>query len=144
MLTWQTHSQNTLVFRLRAKTNTVERRVEALRVFTTLTRVRAGTQFVHGQTDSLVGLLREGTKRHGTCHEMFHDVLHRLHLVDADRILLPTHEVADEDGLLLGIDELRELLELLVVARSGSQLQGRDGLRVPGMLDAVLAPVELT
>ena len=55
--------------------------MEALVVLTTLTGVAACTEFVHGKTDSLVGLLGECTETHGASHEMLHDVLYRLHLV---------------------------------------------------------------
>ena len=118
--------------------------MEAFTVFTTLAGIASCTQFVHGETDGLVRFFRDGTERHGSCHEVLHDVLDGFHLVDADGVLLPTHEVADEDRCLFLIDESGELLELLVIPRAGSELQGGDGFWVPGVLDAVLAPVELS
>ena len=75
---------------------------------------------------------------------MLHDVLNRLHLVDVDGVLLPADEVANEYRRLLLIDEFRELLEFLVVACAGSQLQCGNGFRVPCMFDSILPPVELT
>ena len=75
---------------------------------------------------------------------MLDDALHGLHLINIYRVALEVQEVADEDRLTLVIDEIGELLEELVVACAGGELQDSDGLRVPGVVDAVLAPVELS
>ena len=58
----------------------------------------------------------QGSETHGTCHKVLNDTLYRLHLVDGGRLcrLLPSEEVADEDGLLLLVHHLLPLLELLV------------------------------
>ena len=87
---------------------------------------------------------RERTEAHGSHHEVLDNILYRFHLIYRYRILLEVEEVADEYRRVFLIDELRILLELSVVARAGGQLQGGNGLGIPGMLDAVLAIVELS
>ena len=86
------------------------------------------------------------TKRHRTCDEVLHDALHAFYLVERRRrcSLLPAEEIADEDRAFLFIYNLSPILEFIVVALTGGQLQFGDGLRVPGVLDAVLAPSKLT
>ena len=91
-----------------------------------------------------MSLLAQGTEAHGTGDEVLDDALHGLHLINIYRVALEVQEVADEDRLTLVIDEIGELLEELVVACAGGELQDSDGLRVPGVVDAVLAPVELS
>ena len=118
--------------------------METFVVFTALTRVGAGSNLVHGQTDGLVCLFRQRTETHGSSHKMLHDVLDGLHLVDADGIALESEEIADEDGRFLLVNQSGKLFELRIVACVGRQLQRGNGLGVPGVLDAVLAVVELT
>ena len=115
-------------------------------VLTALAGVRAGSKLIHGKCQSLMGLNAEGTKRHGSCHKVLHDALHRLYLVYRCRggSLLEAEEVTDEYRTLLLVYQLRPVLELLVRALACSQLQFRYGLRIPGMLDAVFSPRELT
>ena len=115
----------------------------ACRIFTALACVRACTQFVHGQTDGFVRLLAQCTETHGSGHKVLYDLAHRLHLVDGDRIPAEIHEVADKDGVVLLIHQFGEFLELLIIACSRRKLQRGDGLRIPGMPDAILAPMEL-
>ncbi len=114
-------------------------------VFTALARIAARTELVHGQCQCLVCLDAERAERHCTRHEVLHDALHRLNLVERHRLgsLAQTEEVADEDRLRLLIDHSLPLLELLVRAKSRSDLQVGDGVRIPGVLDAVLAVGEL-
>ena len=115
-------------------------------VFTTLTRIRARAELVHCQSQRLVGLNTQGTKRHSASHEMLHNRLHALHLVERYRRcgLFPTKEIADKDRRLFLVDHRFPFLELLITAQTCGQLQVGDGLRVPGVLDAVLAPRELS
>ena len=115
-------------------------------VLTTFTSIRARAEFVHCQSQSLVGLDAQGTKRHRTCDEMLHDALHTLHLIERCRrsSFLPTEEVADKDRALLLIYNLCPILEFIVVALSRRQLQLRNCLRVPRVLYAVLSPRELS
>ncbi len=119
-------------------------RVESLIVLTTLTRVAAGTEGIHGERHCLVGFLGEGTETHGTRYEVLYNLLHRFHLIYRDRILAEVEEVADEDRLRLLVYEFGIFLIECIVALAGSELQGGDGLRVPCVLDTVLAVVELT
>ena len=75
---------------------------------------------------------------------MLYDFFHRLNLVDVDGVVLPVEEVAQEERLRLVVDEALKLLEGLVVAGARGELQRGYCLRVPRVLDAVLAPVELS
>ena len=81
-----------------------------------------------------MGFLADGTEAHGTCDETFHDCLHRLHLFDRNGFILPERKkIAKEDRRLLTVHHLRVLFKFLVTAQAGSQLKGRDCLRIPGM-----------
>ena len=73
---------------------------------------------------------------------MLNDALYRLNLVNRSWLgsLLPTKEVADKDWAFLFINNLCPILELIIVALTGSQLQFCDCLWVPGVLDTILAP----
>ena len=118
--------------------------METLLVLTALARVAARPELVHGQGERLVGLLGERAERHGSGDEVLHDALHGLHLADVDGVALEVEEVADEDGAVLLVGQFSVFLEVLEAVGSHSPLQGNDGLRVPGMADAVLAVVELS
>ena len=133
------------LLRLARQAHAVHRRVIAGIVLAALAGVRARAQTVHGQGQRLVRLDAECTERHGTGDEVLHDALHRLDLVNRRRLrrLLKSEEVAQEDGRFLLVDGLCPFLELLVAALTGGQLQLRNRLRVPGVLDAVPAPREL-
>ena len=127
------------LLRLAGEADTVHRVVEACVVFTTFARVAARAQFVHGQCQCFVCLLADGAERDGTRDEMLYDALYRLHLADVYRVAAEAEEVAQEDGTLLFVHHAGKLLELLVAAGTGGQLQSADGLRVPGVALAVLA-----
>ena len=88
----------------------------------------------------------QGTEGHSAGNEVLHDALHRLDLVDRCRLsgLLESEEVADEYGTLFFIYNLCPILEFVVVALTGRQLQLCNCLWVPSVLDAVLAPSKLT
>ena len=118
--------------------------MESLVIFTSLTRIATCSEGVHGKCHRFVSLLGEGTETHRTCNEVLHDFLDRFYLVDRDRVLAESEEVADEDGLLFVVDKLGVFLKQLIVALAGGKLQRGDGLWVPGMLDAVLTIVELS
>ena len=75
---------------------------------------------------------------------MLDDALYGFYLVYADRLALEVEEVADEYGVLLLVDKFGVFLVFLVVARACGKLQRGDGFGVPGVLDAVLAVVELS
>ena len=79
--------------------------METLVVLAALTGIAASSQLVHGETDGLVGFLRECTETHGSCHKVLYDALHRLHLVDRDGVLLEVEEVAQEDWCVLVVNE---------------------------------------
>ena len=115
-------------------------------VLTTLTSVRACTQFVHGERQCLVGLDAQGAKAHGTSNKVLHDALNGLYLVDRCWLgsLLELKEIADEDRALLLVDNLGPSLESIIIAFPRSQLQLSNRLWVPGVLDAVLAPCKET
>ena len=91
-----------------------------------------------------MSLFAQRTEAHGTGDEVLDDALDGLHLINIYRVALEVEEVADEDRLLLVVDEIGEFLEELIVARARSELQGSDGLWVPCVVDTVLAPVELS
>ena len=131
---------------LRAQAYTVNLRVVAGVVLTTLTGVTAGAQLVHGQCQCLVGLDAQGTETHGTCNKMLNNAFYALNLVDWGWLssLLESEEVADKDGALLLVNQFRPLLELFVVTLTGSQLQLGNGLGVPGVLNTILTPCKLT
>ena len=129
---------------LTAQADAVDRTGIAVAVLTALTGVAACAERVHGQGQRLVSLLAQGTEAHGTGDEVLDDALHGLHLINIYRVALEVQEVADEDRLTLVIDEIGELLEELVVACAGGELECGDRLGVPGVVDAVLAPVELS
>ena len=113
-------------------------------VFATLTRVAARAESVHRQSQCLVGLYAESSETHGSRHEVLHDGVDRLHFVEGRwrRSLLPSHEIANEDRAVFLVNERCPLLELLVAAQTGGQLQTGYRLRVPGVPNAVLAPRE--
>ena len=64
--------------------------MESSRVLAAFACVASASQTVHGQTNGFVCLLAQCSERHGTCHEVLHDALHRLHLADVDRLRLDT------------------------------------------------------
>ncbi len=116
----------------------------ALVVLATLAGVGPCAKGVHGEAESLVSLSRKGTKRHCARDEMLYDLLDWFHLVDVDGVALPVEEVAQEQGFGLVVDEAFKLLECLVVASARGELKRGYSLWVPRVLDAVLAPVELS
>ena len=75
--------------------------MEPFAVLASLARVAARAQLVHGQCQRLVRLLADGAKRHRTRHEVAHDVLHGLYLVNGDGVLLEAEEIAEEDRVRL-------------------------------------------
>ena len=77
---------------------------------------------------------------------MLHDALYGLYLVERNGLssFPEAEEVADEDWVLLFIDSLGPSLEFIVVTQTCGQLQLGNGLWIPGVKDAVLAPRELT
>ena len=133
------------LFGLRTQRHAIHLRVVARIVLATLTRVRACAQFVHRQSQSLVSLDAQRAKTHRTRHEVLHDALHTLHLVDGCGLggTPEAEEVAQEDGRFLLVHQRRPLLEFLVVAPSSGQLQFGNRLWVPSVPDAILAPREL-
>ena len=114
-------------------------------VLATLTRVRARAQFVHRQSQSLVSLDAQRAKTHRTRHEVFHDALHTLHLVDGGRPFstLKAEEVADKDGRFVLVYQRCPLLEFLIIALACGQLQFGNRLWIPSVPDAILSPREL-
>lgn len=91
-----------------------------------------------------MGFLGECAKRHGTCHKVAYDVFDGFHLGDVDGIAAEVEEVAQEDGVGLLVDGLCEAFVGIVVAGTGSELQGSDCFGVPGVAYAVDAVVELS
>ena len=113
--------------------------VEAAGVLASLARVAARAQLVHRQGQSFVRLLADGAEGDGARDEVLDNLLHRLHLFNGYRLAAEAEEVAQEDWMLLLVHQPGELLELGVAAQAGGQLQGTDGVGIPGMLLAVLA-----
>ena len=130
------------LLRLAAKRDALELLVEAFAVLAPFARVAARSQLVHGQRQRLVCLLADGTERHRARHEVAHDVLHRLHLLDGDGVLPEAEEIAQEDGMRLLVGQSGKLLELPVAPQPGGQLQRGNRLGVPGVLFPVLAVAE--
>ena len=130
------------LLRLTAQTDTVHFCVIAGIILTALASVASSAKFVHGQRQCLMGLNTQGTETHRTSHEMLHDALYGLYLVNGRGLVctLEAEEVADEDRRFLLVDEFFPLLELLIAALPCGQLQLGNCLRVPGVLDAVFAP----
>ena len=96
------------LFRLARQRDAVLRGVEPLRVLAALARIASCAQFVHRETDCLVRLLAQCTERHGSCHEVLHNLRDRLHLVETlprplpvragSRYFLKAKEITDKDG----------------------------------------------
>ena len=114
------------------------------RVLTSFAGIRTGSKFIHGQTDGFVRFLAQCTETHGSSHEMLHNLAGGFNLVDGDGILAETHEVADKDWGFFPISSSGKFLELCIVACTGRQLKHGNGLRIPGMFDAISAPMELS
>ena len=112
------------LLRLAAQAHTLHVCMVAGIILTTFTRVASCAELVHRQCQRLMCLDAQCTKTHGTRHKMLHDALHRLHFVEGRRLcrLLPSEEIADEDGLLLLVHHLLPLLKLLVTAQSCGNL----------------------
>lgn len=117
--------------------------MEAVAVLATLTGVASSAQFVHGQRKSLVCFLADGAEGHGTGYKVLHNLRNGLNLVNADRVALEAEEVTQEYRVFLLIGQLGKLLEFLVAAQTGGQLQTGDGFRIPGVLLSALAVREL-
>ena len=139
-----TESTGSHLLGLTGEADAILGRMESFVILTTFTGIASSTEGVHGECHCLVSLLREGTETHRTGNEVLDDFLYRLHLIYRDRILAETEEIADEDRLLLIVNEMCIFLEEIVIALACCELQGGDGLWVPSMLDTVLAVVELS
>ena len=111
----------------------VRRTVKTAAVLASLAGVAARSQLVHSKRESLVSLLADGSERHSSGHETAHYVLHRLHTVYRDGTGLEVEEIAEEYLTVLPVGKRSELLELLIAPQPRGELQGGDGLRVPGM-----------
>ena len=85
-------------------------------ILTALTGVASCAQFIHRQSQSLVGFDTQSAKRHSTCYKMLNNALHRLYLIQRCWLhsLLESEEVTDKDRLLLLVHHSRPLLKLLV------------------------------
>ena len=139
-----TESTRSHLLGLAGEADTILCRVESLVILTTFTGIASSTEGVHGECHCLVGLLGEGTETHRTSNEVLYDFLYWLYLVDRDRVLAEAEEVADEDRLLLIVNEMCIFLEEIVIALACCELQSSDSLWVPSVLDTVLAVVELS
>ena len=88
-------------------------------------------------------LLANRPEGYGSGNKVLHNIVHRLHLLQGDRVTLEAEEVAQEDGTLLLVHQRRELLEFDIASQTCGQLELADGLRIPGVTLAVLAVGEL-
>ena len=75
--------------------------METVVVFTSLARVGARAQLVHGQGNGLMSLFRERSEAHGTRYEVLNNRLYGLHLVYIDGITLEVEEVTNKYRRLL-------------------------------------------
>ena len=116
---------------------------EALGVFATFTGVGLAAQPVHGDGQSLVGLLGNGTIAHRAGLEALHDGLDGLHFFDGDRVgRLEVEQTAQGGPVLeLFVDRLGVILEGLVVARAHGLLQLVDRVGIEQVVLAIAAPL---
>ena len=96
--------------------------MEAAVVLAAFARVASCAEFVHGECQCLVGFFADGTEGHGSRDEVFHDFFFRLHLFDGNWGVAEGEEVAQEDGVLFFVRQMRELFEFLVAAQTGGKL----------------------
>ena len=89
---------------------------------------------VHRHSHRLMCFFADGAEAHGACDETLHNFGGGFHLFDRNRFLfLESKEVTQEDGRFFFVHHMGIFFELLVTAQACSQLQGRNGFRVPGM-----------
>ena len=120
---------------------------EAVRVLPTLTRVGLAAEAVHRDGERLVGLGGDRAVAHRTGREPLDDLGRGFDLVEGNRGADPGAQAEQpaERGEVLGlvVDQLRVLLEHLVLAAAGRVLQLVDGLRVEQVVLAFAAPLVL-
>ena len=76
-----------------------------------------------------MGLLRDGTIRHGACLKTGHDGIHALHFLKRNAFfrIFEIHQAAQVSHAVLRVYHGGVLLEQLIIAPSGRLLQGVDG-----------------
>src|ERR1035437_3750174 len=125
----------------------VGHRLEPRRVLAAFAGVRLGPQAVHGDSERLVGLLRDRAIAHGAGLEALDDRFDRLDLVDREGVAvvrLELHQAAQRaQALGLVVDQLRVLLERRITAALRGVLELRDAQRVEQVLLAVEAVLDI-
>ncbi len=116
-------------------------RSESRRILAALAGVGFSTQAVHGDCHGLMRLLRDRAVGHGTGLEAFDNLLHGLHFLERNRVLLrdEIHQAAQRVGTLAVIHHRGVGLELRIVSLPDGLLQVDDGFRIVEVILLVLA-----
>src|SRR6056297_1502 len=105
------------------------------RIFTALTGVRATTQGIHGNSQGLVSLWRQGTQGHGRRIKAREDVLGRLNLGKFDGLeVFPETEKIPKGCYRTFVDQTGVLLVMPIVATGHRFLQLTDHIRIEGVI----------
>ena len=126
----------------------VGERDEAFGVLAAFTGIGLAADAVHGDRETLVGLLGDRTEAHGTGGEALDDLLGGLDVVERHRTavgVLVEPEQPAQSGIaradVVGLAGEAPIRVLVLAARRN--LQVGDGLRIPHVGVAVAAPVEV-
>ena len=112
-------------------------RNQAFQALTALTGVGLAAQTVHGNGQSLVGLLGNRAVRHGTGLKTLHDGIHALDLINRDAavfIEVKVNEASQVDGLFFLVQHMAVLFENLIISGPCRLLKQMDGTRIVKML----------
>ena len=109
--------------------------------FSALAAVGHGAEAVEREGDGLVRLWRERAERHRAAHEVAHDGVDGLDLVDGNRLRGPEGELRAEGHAAFAVDGVGVALEERGVVAPHRLAEVRQALRVPQMLLAVPAQV---
>ena len=133
----ETSRRNLLDFTV--ERNAVTHAFESIAVFSPFTRVAARAESVHCKGDSLMCFYAQGSEAHGRSDKSLHNVADGFYFVDGKGLFgtLEVHQVTDEDGFFLVVNQGRILFILRIVAGAGGQLQSRYHFGCPGMTYAV-------
>lgn len=114
-------------------------RLVTFRVLPPFTRIAASADAIHRYGDRLVCLATDRAVRYSPRYETPHNCLLRLDPLYVDRITSEIKHVAQKNGRVLIVGDMRVLLELGVVSRTGGLLEPGDGLGEPCMVFASFA-----
>jgi len=81
-----------------------------------------------------VGLLADGSIRHGAGAKPFHDAFNRFYFRNVDGIAFVIQQIADKGRFLFLIDQGGIFLKQVIIVRFSGYLQPGNGFRIPGMI----------